>query len=78
MLSNDREIKFILRREIGFFGAIENEAFVAYCYVKDGSGWVKTANTTQYTSINAFIKAIAGFPGFSKAADDLEKDTKSR
>lgn len=73
VISNDREMKYILRREIIFYGAIENETFNAYCYVKEGSGWIKTTNTLQYSSVHAFIKAVAGFPGFSRAAGDLEQ-----
>lgn len=72
-ISNDRELKFILRRELTFFGAMENETYTSYCFVKDGSGWQQTANTSQYPSVNAFVKAVSGFPGFTRAADEFRE-----
>ena len=71
--SDDREMKFILRREISFNGSIEQETYTSHCYVKDGTGWEKTSNSAQYPSVRAFLKAVAGFPGFTKAANELEK-----
>ena len=72
-ISDDRGMKLILRREISFSGPIENEVYTSYCYVKEGPGWEKTSNSTQYPSVKAFVKAVAGFPGFTKASNELEK-----
>ena len=71
-VSDDREMKLILRREISFNGPIEQQVYTSYCYVKDGSGWAKTSNTAQYASVSAFIRAVAGFPGFIRASEDLK------
>lgn len=73
-ISDDREMKFILRREISFNGAVEQEVYTAYCYVKDGTGWEKTSNSGQYASTDAFIRAVGRFPGFLNASRELNQE----
>ena len=71
--SDDREMKFILRREISFNGSVEQDTYTSHCYVKDGTGWEKTSNSAQYASVEAFVRALGRFPGFSRASAELEQ-----
>lgn len=71
VISDDREMKFILRREIFFDGAIEQENYTAYCFIKDGTSWTRTSNTEHYASVDSFIHAVGRFAGFTKASKDL-------
>lgn len=73
--SDDRGMKLILRRWTSFSDPFGQDAFISYCYVREGAGWQKTENTAQYASVEAFVRAVERFPGFSKATEELTKET---
>lgn len=70
-ISDDRSMKYILRQEV-HFGQARHLSYTAYCYVKEGTGWQWTTLTTQYSSIDEFVKALLIYPGFSRAAKEIQ------
>ncbi len=70
VITNDGEIKIILRRVISFTAEIEEMYYITDYYVKDGNGWVKTNESHTYKQREEFFDNIERSEDFTQAYND--------
>jgi hypothetical protein len=72
VLTNDGELKVVLRKSTSFAGEMEQSAYVAVYYIKEGDGWLKTETTKSFVSMREFISELRGTEEFWQAMRDYD------
>ena len=70
--SNDRRLKYIVRKTTSFDSGIEHDFYVSYCYVKDGDGWVRTDTVGTYNDEAEFTDTLVHSAEFTRALAELK------
>lgn len=70
--SNDRRLKYILRKSVSYTGAMEQEYYLAYCYVREGTGWERTDSVGVYNDEAEFLETLLHAPEFTRASKELK------
>ena len=74
MLSNNRDVKLILVRNVSLSGGVEHVSYVMYIYVRDSVGWERASTIYSYPSIDACIEELSGVSDFSQAYAEIRND----
>ena len=78
VITNDGEIKIVLRRVISFTQQIEEMFYVTDYYVKEGNGWVKTNESQSYREPEKFFEQLRDAEDFSQAYNDYLTETEQQ
>lgn len=74
LTSNDRRLKYIVRKSVAYLGSMEQYNYVAHCYVKDESGWQPTAHGQTFPDLRSFLATLSETSEFTRGIAEIENE----
>ena len=75
IISNDGEIKILLRHRMLFNGSMEQEMYTTDYYIKEDNGWLKTNTSKTHSTIQEFMREISNTEEFTQAVSEYQNQT---
>lgn len=74
LFSNDRKMKYVVRRNDCVSGGVRHTVYVAHCFIKDGNGWQLTSASVNAPSVGSFLSLLEPAGDFSIGIAELKND----